>query len=323
MQNIWTQLCLQHTQAKSVSRIESVQSLWSGYGEIFKVQLMPEELGTLVIKQVSPPSTDNHPRGWNTDLSTQRKLKSYDVEMHWYESWSSQCNEHCRVPACITSAKKDNQIWMLLEDLDASGYSRRHSTLTPEQAKPCLLWLANFHARFLNCTPEGLWPIGSYWHLDTRPDEFNTMQEGALKNKAIYLDQLLNDCQFKTLVHGDAKVANFCFSANDTHAAAVDFQYVGGGCGMKDVAYFFGSCFNEEECEQWVPPLLDFYFEALSEAITDPTVKPSELEREWRALFAPAWTDFHRFLLGWMPGHKKIHSYTQKLTDETLLNLNK
>ena len=263
MQAIWNQLCVENTQATSASRIESIQSLWSGYGEIFKVQLIPEELGTLVVKQVCPPSVNNHPRGWNTDLSAQRKLKSYDVEEHWYQAWSSQCNEHCRVPECIATAKKDTQIWLLLEDLDASGFNRRHSTLKPEQAKACLLWLANFHAQFLGYTPEGLWSVGSYWHLDTRPDEFNAMQEGALKDKAVYLDQLLNNCQFKTLVHGDAKVANFCFSAQDTHAAAVDFQYVGGGCGMKDVAYFFGSCFNEAECEQWVPQLLDFYFEAL------------------------------------------------------------
>ena len=322
MQEIWSQLCIEHTQASSANRIESIQSLWSGYGEIFRVQLVPEELGTVVVKQVCPPQTNNHPRGWNTDLSALRKFKSYDVEAHWYKEWSSQCNDHCRVPQCLASIKKEKQSWLLLEDLDASGFSRRHSTLKPEQAKACLHWLANFHARFMGQAPNGLWSTGTYWHLDTRPDEFNSMEEGVLKDSASRLDQLLENCEFKTLVHGDAKVANFCFSKDDKQVAAVDFQYIGGGCGMKDVAYFFGSCFNESECARWIPALLDFYFEALSNALADSAVNTKELEQEWRSLFAPAWTDFHRFLLGWMPGHKKIHSYTRELTEKALKELN-
>ena len=49
------------------------------------------------------------------------------------------------------------------------------------------------------------------------------------------------------LAHGDAKVANFCFT-NDQHAvAAVDFQYVGGGIGTQDVIYFLGSFCSEAE----------------------------------------------------------------------------
>ena len=169
--------------------------------------------------------------------------------------------------------------------------------------------------------PNGLWSTGTYWHLDTRPDELNSMEEGVLKDSASRLDQLLENCEFKTLVHGDAKVANFCFSKDDKQVAAVDFQYIGGGCGMKDVAYFFGSCFNESECARWIPALLDFYFEALSNALADSAVNTKELEQEWRSLFAPAWTDFHRFLLGWMPGHKKIHSYTRELTEKALKEL--
>ena len=29
----------------------------------------------------------------------------------------------------------------------------------------------HFHASFLNEAPDGLWPVGTYWHLETRPDE--------------------------------------------------------------------------------------------------------------------------------------------------------
>jgi thiamine kinase-like enzyme len=67
-----------------------------------------------------------------------------------------------------------------------------------------------------------------------------------LKEAAPVIDEKLNTCAYKTFVHGDAKLANFCF-APDGQVAGVDFQYVGGGCGMKDVAYFIGSCLNEKD----------------------------------------------------------------------------
>jgi len=322
----WKHLVTDNTQATDARKIESVQTLWSGYGEIFRVQLLPESLGTLIIKQVTPPAVSHHPRGWNSDRSNLRKLKSYEVEANWYNKWSHLCHSGCRVARTIAtkaaSGTSDNQSWILMEDLDASGYNIRHSSLTPEQTKPCLRWLANFHACFLQTTPTGLWQVGTYWHLDTRPDEFAVMQNSELKDNAARLDQLLNRCKYQSLVHGDAKVANFCFHQANHEVAAVDFQYVGGGCGMKDVAYFFGSCFNEAECEKYVADLLDYYFEELQQALQqrafDNIIDYEELEHEWRALFAPAWTDFFRFLSGWMPGHAKIHQFTEKLARQTL-----
>ena len=53
----------------------------------------------------------------------------------------------------------------------------------------------------------------------------------------------------------------------DRQVAAVDFQYVGGGCGIKDVAYFIGSCLYEEDCERYEEGLLDWYFSQLKEAL--------------------------------------------------------
>lgn len=325
MSEVWKKLVLDNTAAIDANKFESVQSLWSGFGEIFRVQLQPESLGTLIVKQVLPPEQTHHPRGWNTDRSLMRKLQSYDVESYWYQSWSQQCNDKCRVPECIASIQEGTKSWILLEDLDAAGFNRRLSGLTAEQAKPCLSWLAEFHARFLHAEPQGLWPVGTYWHLNTRPDEFSVMQEGMIKDIAVDLDQLLSNCSYRTLVHGDAKVANFCFNDDISEVAAVDFQYVGGGCGIKDVAYFFGSCFDEQDCERFIPALLDYYFDQLTGA-TENHIDNNALEREWRDLFAPAWTDFYRFLLGWLPKdadinsktHKKINSYTEKLAQQTI-----
>ena len=49
-------------------------------------------------------------------------------------------------------------------------------------------------------------------------------------------------------MHGDAKLANFLFTSDHSQVAGVDFQYVGGGCGMKDVAYLL-SCLDEDACD--------------------------------------------------------------------------
>lgn len=168
--------------------------------------------------------------------------------------------------------------------------------------------------------PDGLWPVGTYWHLETRPDELEAMDDAELRAAANHIDRALTDCRFKTIVHGDAKLANFCFSKSGKDVAAVDFQYVGGGCGMKDVVYFLGSCMEERECEKRVPGLLDYYFTELEQSV-DKGVDFVALEKEWREMFAFAWTDFHRFLLGWMPGHWKVNRYSKKLTKEVLHKL--
>ena len=45
------------------------------------------------------------------------------------------------------------------------------------------------------------------------------------------------------------------------------------------------------------------------------------LESGWRALYPVAWTDFHRFIKGWSPGHWKIHSYSERLAREVVAEL--
>lgn len=196
------------------------------------------------------------------------------------------------------------------------------SQVKDAEMEACLRWLAHFHALFLGVAPENLWPVGTYWHLETRPDELEAMDHPQLKAAAGDIDRILNGCRFKTVVHGDAKLANFCFSPSGQEVAAVDFQYVGGGCGMKDVVYFLGSCMEERECDKRVPGLLDYYFCELKQSV-GADVDFGALEAEWREMFAFAWTDFHRFLLGWMPGHWKVNRYSKRLTEEVLHKLKK
>ena len=310
---------------------ELVQELWSGYGEIVRLDLRPGKTGsaTAIVKYIKPPSTAAHPRGWNTSASHQRKLRSYEVESFWYSDWAIRCDGVCRVAKCYGSSMINDTRVLVLEDLDAH-YPARCSHATLDQAIAVLQWLARFHARFLGEDPTGLWPLGTYWHLATRQDEYDAMPDGALKDAAMSLDQALSQCRFQTLVHGDAKIANFCFhepvtdlSVTTDPVSAVDFQYVGGGCGIRDVVYFLGSCLTEAECEQQQENLLDVYFAELTSAALqhDAGFPVTELVAEWRALYAIAWTDFYRFLAGWMPDHPKVNSYTKSLAKQALASL--
>lgn len=324
-----SQLIQQLTGARSVSKMESIQSLWSGYGEIARYRLDHASLDTVIVKHVTLPNDQasaNHPRGWNTSRSHHRKVRSYQVESHWYSEYSARCNENCKVPVCYGEQAESRQYVMVMEDLDASGYAIRKTTVRTSEIQPCLKWLATFHAAFLvdteiqSINTNGLWDVGCYWHLDTRPDELEALQDQRLKSAATKIDNLLSDCQFQTLVHGDAKLANFCFSSNSDEVAAVDFQYVGGGCGMKDLAYFIGSCLAEDDCEKYAEQLLDDYFNYLDAAINAKAlnIEFNKVEAAWRPLFPVAWADFHRFLKGWSPDHWKINSYSERITKQVL-----
>lgn len=308
------------TGASEVRRLAKVQSLWSGYGEIVRLGLSGAAMDTAILKFVEFPSANHHPYGWHNDFSHRRKVRSYEVEMYFYENWANRCGEACRVPHGYAQQTLGEEHMLLLEDLDAAGYPRRKSSLRRAEVEACLCWLANFHATFMGEAPAGLWEVGSYWHLATRPDEWQAMPEGALKDAAAAIDAHLNDCRFRTLVHGDAKLANFCFSEDGRRVATVDFQYVGGGCGMKDVAYFLGSCLGDQQCEQWESELLDVYFAELGAALrqSGKVADSAALEAEWRQLFPVAWADFDRFLLGWQPGHWKINAYSRRQVDKAL-----
>jgi hypothetical protein len=290
-----------------VDVVERIQSLWGEQGQILRLRTNSNSHPTCVLKHICLNSQAHHPRGWNTSVSFQRKVTSYEVERCWYERYADDCDVACKVPQLLGTKTQNGDSLILLEDL-SDAYPVRCGHLAVDKVKVCLEWLAHFHARFLGNAGQGLWPEGCYWHLSTRADEYAALPEGPVKQAAKLLD---------------AKVANFCFSPTLDSVAGVDFQYVGKGCGIKDVVYFLGSCLTEAECAENESALLDVYFKALNYALGDklPMQEIQQLESEWRSLYGIAWTDFYRFLLGWMPTHQKINSYTVSLCERTLSDL--
>lgn len=311
----FTESILSHTGAQRFKVVQEIQDLWSGYGKILRLKLEDAKQEQIIVKLIKSPAAKNHPRGWSSDFGHQRKLKSYAVETKFYQNFAAK--SRARIPIFIGFESRAEQTLLILEDLDLAGFPIRKQLLNTSELEPCLHWLAKFHASFLHTQPMGLWAKGSYWHLDTRPDEWEALQDKSLKAAAVRIDQKLESTKYKTLIHGDAKLANFCF-AQDGQVAAVDFQYTGAGCGMKDLAYFIGSCLSEEDCEKHETEILDTYFRLLQKELVEPN---SDLEVEWRALYRVAWADFHRFLKGWSPGHWKINSYSERLTNAVIKEL--
>ena len=314
---------LEITGAERLAPLGTVQTLWSGYGSIVRIGLEGADVPSVIVKHVQP-GTGGHPRGWNTDLSHQRKLKSYQVETHWYERQTEKLvSGLARIPRCFGTEIAGDEVLLVLEDLDASGYAGRRSSVSRTELYSCVRWLASFHADCMGMGTDGLWETGTYWHLETRPEELEQLDDPGLKDAASVIDAKLKASAFRTLVHGDAKLANFCFSTDGSGVAAVDFQYVGGGCGMKDLAYFVGSCFRDDEVQQQEEEILDFYFRELGRRMeaAQSGGSAAALEADWRPLYRVAWADFHRFMKGWSPGHWKLSDYSERVTRDVIAAL--
>eukprot|EP00392_Amoebophrya_sp_AT5.2_P010602 g10667.t1 len=317
--------------AASELRTEIVQELWEGYGAIVREH---EKIAT------------------GAAVARVPKLLF---------SWAAGAG-HGNRDSGATSGAREQQLGFILEDLDASGFAKRLRSLSAERVRPLLSWLAAFHGAFLfrdgaedsgSCeggaaaaTVKGmLWPEGCYWHLKTRPDEFSRLPKNdPLRRHAEFFDTKLRTAKYKTVVHGDAKIDNFCFQSQSSSSgdgksamkngeqqdeldavAAVDFQYCGAGVGLRDVAYCLGSCVSEKDMTQTGDDLLDFYFKELKKTKRKDVagegagaVNLEELEAEWRQLWPICFADFERFLAGWAPGHWKRTGYTQKMTEKAI-----
>ena len=147
------------TGATSVREVVHVQTLWSGYGSIKRYILEGGKYTSIIVKHIQFPELGKHPRGWNTDLSHRRKIKSYAVESYWYEHYARLTRADCKLPQLLHAEKKEHLRLIIMEDLHAFGYTR---VLTPETvslaaAKNCLTWLARFPEAYGKPEPIGTW----------------------------------------------------------------------------------------------------------------------------------------------------------------------
>lgn len=291
-----------------IKDIEQAASVWSDCGEIIRCKLNGE---ACVIKAIEVPQQINHSRITQSEFALARKRQSYLVEFNWYQQFSGQLPLEAAAIPCLNAVQENNQQALLFADFTACGYQQAQASSAHIDA--ILRWLAHFHAVNLSSTAEGLWPQGSYWHLATRPDEYARMTHSSLKVEAENIDTALKQCVYQTLIHGDAKLANFAIKPHTNCVYGYDFQYVGKGVGIIDVMYFLGSCLSDKALHTDASAYLDQYYDELALALKcyKPNISAADVIASWDELWAYAWADFYRFLAGWSPEHLKINRYMQ------------
>jgi hypothetical protein len=272
-------------------------SLWAGYGSIRALEIITASGQTihLICKIIEPPGSSGSGKGQRANHESeehQRKLRSYLVEEEFYRviSPSLQSSGHGIAQYFYSTKQSDGRVRILMEDLRDSHPLSLSSLSLTDQAGAChaaLDWLARFHAHHWEQSnlweswgcglrtggngdgngftseeaSSGIWPEGCYWRLDTRLEEFSSMNAKRyqrLKRVASPLAELLRDgidssCpqRHRTVIHGDFKIANLLFSQQPQpaavgpplayHCVSYDFQYLGLGYGVRDLVMLFVS----------------------------------------------------------------------------------
>ncbi|KAF8469932.1 kinase-like domain-containing protein [Kalaharituber pfeilii] len=208
-----------------------------------------------------------------------------------------------------------------------------------KHATAVLKWLAGMHATFWGenvasvppptCaagTEHGVWQHGGYWYLATRGAEMQDLissgEHPSLGRWGSWVDKKLwpaagttGDPTWatswigRTIVHGDTKGANILFShapgkpgpAGELVTAAIyDFQYVGHGLGVIDLAYFLGTTISARLMAQHEEELKQFYFEAVNDILRRIGKQDNGWTREvFEEQLKWALVDWARFMGGW------------------------
>ena len=270
--------------------VKSICRLWAGMGYIYDVSVKREF--HIIVKHIVPPP--KHSRSFGD----KRKAVSYEVEANFYRHVAptliAENKLSIPVPYHVEN-DSDNSITICMSRLEGSpGYLSDE-----DQIHVALKWMATLHAATWDkadslVEEKGLQPIGSYWHLDTRPSEHESMPrrgwEGRLKRAARAIDERLKRDQMQCCIHGDLKDANMLFSNNSV--GIYDFQYCGKAPPTVDLAYFFCVAVGDAD-----DAYLEFYHNQLS-SLLGTSCNPPTLTQLKESL-SIAFCDFQRFMSGW------------------------
>ena len=269
-----------------VSSTTRLCGLWAGMGSIYEIRCKhaPGSGGdgggggaeAIIVKQIEC-SAELH------SIGDRRKRASYICEANFYSTGvaAQLLAAGCRVPRPLHVSKSEDgcRVTICMSKLVGASAGR----VGMAESKAVLEWLATLHAIFFGhqradaAVARGLQPQGTYWYLDTRPDEHAAMPqhgwEGRLRLAARALDMRLKQDAFVSIVHGDLKDANLIMGCNDDDREisnrrvplVYDFQYCGKGCIGKDLAYFL-TCGSDVDAAL-EPELLAHYHQSLTQQL--------------------------------------------------------
>jgi len=282
-----------------------LQSLWAGYGSISAAKL---QVGTgsramtvqLILKRVEAQS--------GSGVSHQRKLRSYNNEAVFYRDLAPKLlRQGIAMPQpLLVESEGPGKLLLVMKD-QREEFPLYARTLSLAEAKAALSWLAAFHAFFWGqpC-PAGLWEQGTFWHLDTRREEFENIGWPALAGAADAVDLYLkakgagaDNAEHMTVVHGDFKQENLLFSSDGQRCAAHDFQYCGRGLGAKDIAYLFCAGLSSQLLPAHEEELLQHYHTELMARLAPAGLGRGYTLQTLQLHLNLALVDFVRFMDGW------------------------
>ena len=302
-------------------QVTTIQSLWGGMGHIYRVSWKnlnnSSQPCSLILKHVAPPSRRQNN---SINLSDQRKADSYQVECNFYQHVAPDLilSHGLSLPRPYLVerhfGKSKTEMAIAMSYVSSCGVHATENDWTTFQA--ILTWLATLHAAHWGheaadavVERAGLQPCGTYWYLDTRPDEHARMAnhgwEGRLKRAARAIDaRLERDPSLQCILHGDAKDANILRSRHPETGATVvtfcDFQYCGKGAPTKDLAYLFSTTsIVQITTRQQERDALEFYWQQLTQRLTARVHTPPPTLEELSDSLELAYCDFVRFMAGW------------------------
>ena len=285
-------------------------------GHIYRVSLWNGK-AEFVIKHVAPPNRKGQSFG------DKRKADSYQVESNFYDRVASDLQDRHGLelpkPYLVERGPTDGEITICMSLLRGTPINPSNK----EDVCAVLAWLAKFHSTYWGeesidrlVQDVGVQAIGTYWHLDTRPEELLSMPsrgwEGRLKRAARAIDVCLKRDPMQCLIHGDAKEANILRRLDGSKGVAMyDFQYCGKGTPTKDLAYFLCSSADYHDEDE----LLLYYHSCLSSNLSNQNgVSPPTIQHLKDSLEL-SYSDFCRFMSGWGYWGNTIQDRVKKLLD--------
>jgi hypothetical protein len=249
-----------------------------GHGQVancYRVTITHGAGRTSVIAKV--PSTDDVSR------STAALQHLYEREVSFYQHLATLITT--RTPHCYFAERDENDNFLLLlEDLSPSAVVDQFTGVSLGTARAGLASLAGLHgpthargdlhgASWLRGVSEELGPL---YHAvlpvlfdqflerygERIDDELRAMVSALRDRLALFSDYAT---PFPCVTHGDFRTDNLLIDArNGTVAmAVVDWQTIGVGSPLLDVAYFLTTSLTPEDCARYEFELLDYYLAKL------------------------------------------------------------